>query len=351
MIDRKIVECNAQIQELKAKIVETRAKSKDLKSKARDPSPNRAKIPNNHYQTMFLSQQPEPQPQAQETVVMKSEDFGLSVNTAKPNRKFFSPMFMEPLSPSTPERNKNSPHCNLKLGGEQKSNIARPKLAYDFGAMKNENNPTCMISELDNAQKSKLGYDYKPPQGGEDPKLVQGENCKEVWVCNSRPEGSEAKSGFIDDYLGKMKSKIDSFQNEFEKYQKKMKNSPAEADKVDPPKPKAKKPEPMVKSPLEKTLTGKDGKFSFAKVAVESPNIDLAKLINLEATMTKFVQPEIPFDVKNCLHYFISTGSDQMVPFGTCELNPKPAPARPQQFIDPMQGQFVMFKTGCDLNL
>ena len=136
-----------------------------------------------------------------------------------------------------------------------------------------------------------------------------------------------------------------------QEYQKKMKNSPAEADKVDPPKPKAKKPEPMVKSPLEKTLTGKDGKFSFAKVAVESPNIDLAKLINLEATMTKFVQPEIPFDVKNCLHYFISTGSDQMVPFGTCELNPKPAPARPQQFIDPMQGQFVMFKTGCDLNL
>jgi hypothetical protein len=247
MIDRKIVECNAQIQELKAKIVETRAKSKDPKSKARDPSSNRVQIPSNHYQTMFLSQQPEPPAQAQETVVMKSEDFGLSVNVAKPNRKFFSPMFMEPLSP---EENKNSPQCNLKLGGEQKSNIARPKLAYDFVGMKNENNPTCMISELDNDQKSKLGYDFGAPQGGEDPKLVQSENYKEAWVCNSRPEGSEGKSGFIDDYLGKMKLKIDSFQHEFEKYQKKMKKSPAESDKVDPPKAKAKKPEPILESPL-----------------------------------------------------------------------------------------------------
>jgi hypothetical protein len=348
MIDRKIVECNAQIQELKAKIVETRAKSKDLKSKARDPTPNRANVPSNHYQTMFLSQQPEPPAQAQETVVMKSEDFGLSVNVAKPNRKFFSPMFMEPLSP---EQNKKSPQCNLKPGNEQKSNIARPKLAYDFAGMKNENNPTCMISELDNDQKSKLGYDFGAPQGGGDSKLMQSENCKEAWVCNSRPEGPEGKSGFIDDYLGKMKSKIDSFQNEFEKYQKKMKNSPAESDKVDLPKAKAKKREPILESPLKKTLTGKDGKFSFANVAVESPDIDLEKLINLEATMSKFVQPEIPFDVKNCLHYFITPDSDQMVNFGTLELNAKILPARPQQFVDPMQGQFVMFKTGCDLNL
>jgi hypothetical protein len=156
-------------------------------------------------------------------------------------------MFMEPLSP---EENKNSPQCNLKLGGEQKSNIARPKLAYDFAGMKSENNPTCMISELDNDQKSKLGFNFGAPQDMEDPKLVQSENCKEAWVCNGRPEGSEGKSGFIDDYLGKMKSKIDSFQHEFEKYQKKMKNRPAESDKVDPPKAKAKKREPILESPL-----------------------------------------------------------------------------------------------------
>ena len=333
MIDRKIVECNAQIQELKAKIDETRAKSKGKKSEANKPNQKTSKNSNDHYQTMFLSQQPKKDPGLQETMVVRSEDFGLNVNVAKPAKKFFSPMMVEDLSPlsSNKIQKQASPDCPIiKPIKDQGSGIARPKLSYNFVAPKKEEK-AFLLSELDGGPKEKVLFESELPKDG--------------WAYNSKETESNAGSGFIDDYLGKMKSKIDNFQSEFEKYQKKMQKNPSTSDKIEAPKQPSKVLEKTPENPLEKTLKGKDGKFSFANIVEESPNIDLGKLQNLEATMSKFVEPEVKFDPKNCLHYFIDAGSDQVVPFGTIVMKPQEIP-KPQHFIDPIAGQMVMFETG-----